>query len=102
MLTSDCLVVRNNLTLDCYMLVAKNQGVRLGKVWGESRGVSLEDHQVQKEIPAIREGTNTIDQIKVNTIHFRVRIETVNHPAIRSNCFIFLRVFKVFAGVVQS
>ena len=31
----------------------------------------------------------TIDEIKVNTIHFRVRIETVNYSAILLKCFIF-------------
>ena len=44
---------------------------------------------------------STIDRFQVKYIHFRDRIETLNYSAIWLKCMIFLRVFKVFARVVQ-
>ena len=40
-----------------------------------------------------------IDHTKVNTIHFRVRIETLNRLAIWLKCFILPSCFNVFARV---
>ena len=57
---------------------------------------------VREQICSRTDCSRTIDRLQVNTIHFRDRIETLNHSSIRLKCMISLRGFKVLQESCKS